>query len=247
MNTCNRIYPTQLSSNEVSLLKEKLIDPINQYWPISSIAFQSLRDGSLPLSLNTWYKYSKRLGITRPRPGDRREKESTGNPSWTSQPNLACGYHRFISADNIVHYIYLVVDNLSRKILSWQVAGKVNALIRRETIGEALKEMEVADEHILLITDGGPENSLKEFFEAIEVEIVHKKALIDVQCSNSLIEAHNKVIKYNYLYRLSVTDVDHLKKLITWIVKDYNSRPHISLDGMTIWESNSRFEFINNT
>jgi len=41
-------------------LKEKLMDPVNQYWPVLSIAFDSLRNGSLPLSLNTWYKYANR-------------------------------------------------------------------------------------------------------------------------------------------------------------------------------------------
>ncbi len=57
--------------------------------------------------------------------------------------------------------------------------------------------------------------------------------MIDVQCSNSLIEAYNKVIKYNYLYRMVVSNGNHLKKLIPWIVGDFNSRPHVSLEGLT--------------
>jgi putative transposase len=63
VDKCNRIYPTQLSSLEVRSMREKLIDPVYQFWPISSIAFDSLRNGSLPLCLNTWYKYAKRLGV----------------------------------------------------------------------------------------------------------------------------------------------------------------------------------------
>lgn len=41
------------------------------------------------------------------------------------------------------------------------------------------------------------------------------------------------MIKYNYLYRMSVSDGGHLKKLMSWIVDDFNSRPHISLEGLT--------------
>jgi putative transposase len=135
---------------------------------------------------------------------------------------------------NIVHvipgfqkHIYFIVDNFSKKILSWKISDKVSALVRRETIGEALKGLKNEDEHIVLITDGGPENSFKEYLEAIDSPMTHRRALIDIQCSNSLIEAHNKVIKYNYLFKMSVVDGDHLTNLFPWIANDFNSRPHI--------------------
>ena len=80
----------------------------------------------------------------------------------------------------------------------------MSKLIRRETIGEALKNLEDEDQHIVLITGGGPENSFKEYLESLDAKVVHQKALVDIQCSNSLIEAHNKVLKYNYLYKMSV-------------------------------------------
>jgi putative transposase len=140
---------------------------------------------------------------------------------------------RFVTLDNVVHYIYLVVDNFSRKILSWFIADRVSALIRRQTIGEALRGLKNEDEHLVLITDGGPENALKEYLQNLNAAVIHQRALIDVHCSNSLIEAHNKLIKYNYLFKMSVSDLDHLRKLIPWITSDFNSRPHISLDGLT--------------
>ena len=121
VNRCNRIYPTQLSGSEISRLKEKLLDPSNQYWPISSIAFASLRNNTLPLSLNTWYKYAKRLGINRPRPSDRRKKRVEGIRAVSSNQIWHADITRFVTPDNLVHYIYLVVDNFSRKILSWRV------------------------------------------------------------------------------------------------------------------------------
>ena len=51
--------------------------------------------------------------------------------------------------------------------------------------------------------------------------------------SNSLIEAHNKVLKYNYLYKMSVKDRGDLNKMMPWICNDFNNRPHISLNGLT--------------
>lgn len=242
VNKCNRIYPSQLSSFEIKSLREKLINPTYQFWPISSIAFESLRNGSLPLSLNTWYKYSKRLGIVRPKPFDRRKKRTEGIRAQKPNQVWHADITRFVTADNTVHYIYFVVDNFSRKILSWKVTNKVSALVRRETIGLALNELRNEDEHLVLITDGGPENSFKEYLENLEAKVTHQRALIDVQCSNSLIEAHFKVLKYNYLYKMSVADGGHLTKLVSWISRDFNARPHISLNGLT---PNERYENMN--
>jgi hypothetical protein len=58
INTCNKIYPLQLSKPEVQKLKDFLLDPAYQYWPISSIALHALKTNILPLSINTWYKYA---------------------------------------------------------------------------------------------------------------------------------------------------------------------------------------------
>ena len=57
--------------------------------------------------------------------------------------------------------------------------------------------------------------------------------MVDIHFSNSLIEAHNKVIKYNYLYRMTITDGAQLMKVLSMIVDDFNNRPHISLGGLS--------------
>jgi putative transposase len=229
MNKCNRIYPTQLSKIEVKLMKDKLIDPFYQYWPISSIAFDSLRNGSLPLHLNTWYKYAKQFGVIRLKPNHRRKKQRMGVRAQRPNQIWHADITRFVTVDNAAHYIYLVVDNFSRKILSWAIAEKVSASVRRHTIDDALKSLSNNNQKIVLITDGGPENS----FDNNSNSFVHFRALIDIRYSNSLIEAHNKVIKYNYLYPKTIANGVQLRKEVKFSINDFNNRPHISLDGST--------------
>jgi putative transposase len=201
---CNRIYSNQLSRAEVLKIKEMLTDPVFQYWPISSIAYYALRNNILPLSLNTWYKYANKLGIVRARPHSRRKKNNESvratapNQIWHADITL------FVTVDQIKHYIYLVVDNFSRKILAWKVADSVKAEIRRETLLDALQKENVSDPAVLLITDGGPENNLKVFLEELQLPMEHRRALVDVHYSNSMIEATNKTVKYNYLYRKDI-------------------------------------------
>jgi len=43
----------------------------------------------------------------------------------------------FKTLDNVKQYIYLVVDNYSRKILSWDMADRVSGEIRVQTLREA--------------------------------------------------------------------------------------------------------------
>ena len=42
---------------------------------------------------------------------------------------------------NVRHYIYLVIDNFSRKILSWESSDVVKAEIRRASIAKASEKV----------------------------------------------------------------------------------------------------------
>jgi putative transposase len=230
---CNRVFHNQLSRPEVLKIKELLTDQQFQYWPVSSLAFHALRENILPLGLNTWYKYVNKLGLARARPHSRRKKNAVSVRAQGPHQIWHADITVFVTADQVKHYIYAVVDNFSRKIVSWFIAGEVKAEYRRATIEEALKSVGQAHPGMMLITDGGPENNLKTFLASLEQPIVHKVALVDVHYSNSLIEASFKTAKYNYLYRMDIRDGNDLKKSFAFLVQDFNERPHVSLNGLT--------------
>jgi putative transposase len=64
---CKKIYPHQLTSNEVVIMKKLLLDESFRFWPVCSIAFYAIREKFLSVSLSTWYLYQKKLGIIRPK------------------------------------------------------------------------------------------------------------------------------------------------------------------------------------
>ncbi len=227
---CNKVYPNQLSKPEVIRLKELVQDARFQYWPVSSIAHYAMRNELLSISLNTWYKYVNKFGLQRIPPVSRRKKNTVGIRADRPHQIWHADITIFETKDRIKQYIYLVVDNFSRKILSWKVSEYVKASIRKETILDAIHATEPP--LVVLLTDGGSENK----FDAIQnyqTEIDHKIALIDIHYSNSLVESHNKIIKYNYLYKMEIPDRNQLHKMMEFIVDDFNNRPHISLNGLT--------------
>ena len=48
-----------------------------------------------------------------------------------------------------------------------------------------------------------------------------------------MIEAVNKILKYQYLFRKPIADQKHLQEAIRSAIDDYNNRPHYALKGIT--------------
>jgi len=136
----------------------------------------------------------------------------------------------------VKQYIYLVVDNYSRKILSWNMADRVSGEIRMQTLREAWHTAK-PEKQVDLIVDGGPENNnyvVDNFIKSAGVDITKSVALKDILFSNSLVESANKLLKYRYLFPKEVQDGKQLRNVLEKSIHDFNEvRPHGKLGGLT--------------
>lgn len=169
--------------------------------------------------------------MVRIRPKSRNKKNIIGIRACLPHQIWHADITLFETKDRIKNYIYLVVDNFTRKIVAWKVAGQVKAEIRKQTIVTALRNSMIPN-LVTLITDRGPENTFR-LPDNFEDQLSHEIALLTVHYSNSMVESHNKLIKYNYLYKMEIEDMEHLNSAMEFIVHDFNNRPHISLQGLT--------------
>ncbi len=242
LQLCRKRYPEQLTSQGVTEMKSMLTDVKYRFWPVSSIAYYALRENIISVSLATWYLYKKKLCIDR-MPVPKKEKYSTGLRA--SYPDQI--WHADITIiktlDGIKHYVYLLMDNFSRFILSWRIEEVVSGRIRVETIREAYKKYHAKNIITTLITDGGPENDNNEMDRFILNEATGFNsaiALEDIPFSNSMIEAQNKLFKYRYLFRQEYSTGGDQKRIFAEDLFDYNiRRPHVSLRGYTPGEAYS--------
>jgi len=116
------------------------------------------------------------------------------------------------------YYVYLLMDNFSRFILNFQVSEKVSAEIRMQSIKQAFEQ------YIMVPGE--------------EVSVQKLIAGKDIRFSNSMVEAQNKIIKYYYLFKHDFKDIHELRKLLDWIIPDYQyERPHHSQKGRTPYEA----------
>ncbi|MDH5381434.1 MAG: DDE-type integrase/transposase/recombinase [Cyclobacteriaceae bacterium] len=139
-------------------MKRLLTDRQYSQWLIISLCYHAVRQGLLSTSLATGYKYNKLLGIRkhvfkRRNPYKKGLKATYPNQYWHADITI------FKTLDNIKHHIYLIVDNYSRKILSWNMADRVCGEIRMQTLLEAWDTAK-PEKQVELVVDGGSENQV---------------------------------------------------------------------------------------
>ena len=237
---CLKSYSTQIIPKEIKEIKTALTDPKTLHWSMKSIHLNGIRKGSLSVSLHTLYKINRLLGIRRTK-GKVFRKKKRKKGIRASSPNRI--WHTDITVmktlDNKKYYIYLLIDNYSRKILSYDIKERVMGRITTKLIREAYeKAMTVTkDLNVNLIVDGGPENNniyVENFISQSQINITKQIALKDINFSNSMIERVNMTLKYRYLFPKEIRDLKHLKRTFRYFLNDYNyKKPHGQLNGLT--------------
>lgn len=241
---CKRRYPFQLLGEEVQRIKRLLTDPDLAEWPVRSIALYASRMGIVQASLNTWYRYRELLGVRRRLPKNRSSRHRKGIRATKPDGIWHADVTVYRTLDGMRHYIYLVVDNFSRRVLSWHVSTKLNGMLRMRTLQEAWDKavaLRGGELRTDLIVDGGPENvnRIVDAFVAREDVGIHRKiALKDILFSNSMVEAANKTLKYRYLFPKDAANTEALVRGVERFANNFNSvRPHGELKGLTPDES----------
>jgi putative transposase len=236
LKACLSFHPGQLTLRETSQMEKLLLDERFRHWSIASIHHYARRSGLVSASLNTWYKYNRLMKWRKTR-GKQKCKHYT--PLIAGHPNhyWHLDVTRYRSIDGNIHYIHALMDNFSRKTLAWDVQRKLCGLTSVELLGKAKSLAEGIYGNIAptLIVDGGPENNniLVEDFIS-KSPIVKLVAQSDIPSSNSMVEAKNKKIKYEWLYRKSIPDASALRKeLEKFFEEDNNIKPLHALGGFT--------------
>jgi putative transposase len=240
MGLCSQKYFQQPTAKEIENIKNYCFDKAHTYWPLCSIYFKGLREGIFHFSLRTFYKYCKAMGIKKYSKKNYRPKNGLISTHINQYWNADVTIYR--TADGVLHYIYLVMDHFSKKILSWSISPKKCGKIRVQTFRVAVlnylksAQIELPKHIVQLIVDAGSENNngdVDGFLGKLKFFLRKVIALKDIVHSNSPIEAVNKIVKNNYLNKITVENGSALEKVMQHIVSDYNNRPHGSLNGIT--------------
>ena len=240
LKLCNNAYPQQLTYKEIKKMYRLLSDSKHITWPIKSVAYFAIKQNILKAHPNTWYKYARLLEVNRIR--IKKKKRAYPEGIRAAKPDQI--WHADVTElkmyDGQIAYIYLVIDNFSRFILSWRISYKLCATTRLDTFKEAMFRAKQKGKKKIkthLIVDGGSENNNKTvnaYIQEYATTIDKQVALKDILKSNAMAEYTNRVLKYEYLFTKQISNLKHLGQILFHSVFDFNCvRPHGALLGLT--------------
>lgn len=228
---CVKRHPQQLELKEIEKIKNMLIDPAYDHWPIVSIAGFALRSKKVIACLYSWYKYARMFNITK-----KPFKKIIKTVGLIAKcPNeylhIDVTHYALVSGQKI--YISFVMDNYSKMILGFHVSDKKDFSLTRTAIADALKTilLHPNQKHSFLVTDGGRENHNKQvdqfIYELSDHKMTKITALKHIQFSNSPVEAVHRTVKGRYLRSRKFDTIESVILYLQWVKEDYNvARPH---------------------
>ena len=232
---CQSRHPNQLLPVEVDVIQKYLLEERFKHWSSLSIYYQALRDNVVVMGIGTWYKYANRLGIKKKFFRLNRKQEIGIRASHPLQI-LHMDVTIFKPLDHSKVYIYFIVDNFSRAILNWKASIEFSSSTAMTVLKEAIQIHGIRLD-TKLVTDGGPENHGEvSTFVSNRENIKQLIAQKDIIQSNSMVEAVNKHIKYYYLFKRDLKDLNDTIRYLSNSVDDYNDKPHGKRYGLTPYE-----------
>lgn len=232
-NTSN-ISPSELKIIEIFLQNEQYKD-----YPLAAIYYEMMRQKKAFMSLTTFYKYANQLEGNSTRRVFK-PKQKIGIRAKQPKEILHADVCVYRPLDHTKCFIYFIVDNFSRMILSWKISTEYKSAIMLDNLRQVYSSclLEKEDPLTTLLVDDGIENKgfVCQAIENNEIKINRLIAQKDIQFSNSMVEAVNKRMKYDFLFRQQLLDFNHTQRFLTVAVEQYNHRPHSALYGLTPYE-----------
>lgn len=136
--------------------------------------------------------------------------------------------------DGTKAYVHAVIDNFSRRILAWTVAGRLDPMNTHAVLTRAASNLDAATTADVFM-DSGVENLNADVDALFDGSVLQRViAQIDVSFSNSLIEAWWRSLKHQWLFLHPLDNIAIVKKLVAFYVTAHNETlPHSAFEGQT--------------
>lgn len=232
---CLLRHPQQISSKEVNFIQQYVSTNVLKHYSNASIYYDMKRKGKSSYTLATFYKLWHRLGYSVSKP-IKKPKQKKGIQASTKLALIHIDVTKYRLRDNSIAYIYVAKDNFSRTILAMEAYTNLKAIYTENMLQTIINKYFAGKSlEVQIMTDGGPENkTLKNYIQRYELKnLKHIVAQVDVNYSNSMVEAAMKSIKYNGLYLQDICNFETLLTLLPLILERMNNTKMTVLKGMT--------------
>ena len=236
LSSCLKANAFNIAPSELEIMKTFIQNEQYKDYSLAAIYYEMMRQGKAFVSLSTFYKYAKLFdnAVNRKR---FKAKPKTGIRAKNPKEIIHADVCVYRPLDYTKCFIYFIVDNYSRMILGWKISMQYKSPIMLENLREvySMHLLEKENPSTILLVDDGIENKglVSTAIENNEIKLTKQIAQKDIHFSNSMIEAVNKRMKYDFLFRHQLLDFEHTQRYLETAVEQYNNRPHSALFGFT--------------
>jgi putative transposase len=229
--SCPRSSPQQLTPTEVNTIREMVTS--DQYRHVSTgvLARLAQRLGNVFASPTTWYRLVRDHQWRRPRQRVHPPEPKSGIRA--SRPNEIWHVDTTVIRllDGSRAYLHAIIDNFSRRILAWNVAGNFQPNVTAQLLLDAAKC--VTSGKPTLLVDGGVENYNSAVDKIVKTGLLKRVlAQTEVTFSNSLIESWWRVLKHQWLYLNTLDSVTTVRKLVAFTSNSTMHTSHIRISAV---------------
>jgi putative transposase len=237
MGSCPRLIPTRLTMDEIGKIRDYATLDTFSHYSVMGLSWAAKKAGDVFASATTWSKVIKRLKLRRPGKRVYPAKPKIGIRA--SAPNRI--WHLDLTVIKLVDgtrgFIQCVIDNYSRYVVAHSVSLTYGGRQTKELLESALihaKNLTGAEKPLVFV-DSGTENLNSDVDELIKNGMIDRIiAGIEIDFSNSMVEALFRRLKHAYLYMQSLTSFNTLVSKTDYYLEEHNNHiPHSALSGAT--------------
>lgn len=234
-SSCPHTSPQRLTPKEVAEIRGMVMSPAYRHVPTGKLAVLAQRLGRIFASATTWQRLVRERGWRRPRLRVHPEKPTQGiraskpNETWHIDTTVI----RLLDGARV--YLHAVIDNFSRRILSWRLTERFEPGTSAKILVDAARHLAAGEGTPQLLADAGVENRNASVDELIESGLLNRViAMTEIRFSNSLIEAWWRVLKHHWLFLHQLDSAAKVRKLVAFYVEEHNrTLPHAAFRGQT--------------
>ncbi|NRA64507.1 MAG: DDE-type integrase/transposase/recombinase [Pseudobacteriovorax sp.] len=220
---CPRHHPTALSNTEIGKIIEYVTSKRFAHFSIASLALYTKRQGDVFASHITWSRVVRKLKLRRPLKRIYPAKPKIGIRA--SAPNKLWHIDASIIKlqDGTKCFIQAIIDNHSRYILACRATKNYGGIRTKELLRQALTKVQHSPSKPAIMPDKGSENLNDEVDILLrEHQLERIIAQIDVDFSNSMVEALFRRMKHSYLFKQSLSSLEVLQEKLQYYINESN-------------------------
>jgi len=147
--------PSRLTSDEVAVIETMVVSREHRFMSVRALALHAQRIGKVFASPTTWYRLVRRRGWSRPltRVHPPKPKIGVRATAPAELPHLDVTIIKLL--DGTRTFLRAIIDNYSRRILSWTLESRLGSGATCRVLCEAAMEIAGKVEGSLLVSDAG--------------------------------------------------------------------------------------------